>query len=147
MRFRESTLYFAYGSNMDLSQMRLRAPEAIPLEPAILRGYRFVINRAGWATVVPVPGGIVRGLLWDVPGESMAGLDSYEGVDEGLYTRSSVEVERGSAVDRAVIYLALDETPGAARRGYIDSIIAAARAIGAPEDYVAELEQFRAGKP
>jgi gamma-glutamylcyclotransferase (GGCT)/AIG2-like uncharacterized protein YtfP len=142
MRFRESTLYFAYGSNMDLSQMQRRAPEAIPLEPAVLRGYRFLINRAGWATVVPVPGAIVRGLLWNVSDRAIAALDSYEGVDEGLYTRSSVEVERGSAVERAVIYLAADATPGTARRAYIDSIIAAARTIGAPEEYLAELEEF-----
>jgi gamma-glutamylcyclotransferase (GGCT)/AIG2-like uncharacterized protein YtfP len=137
----DSTLYFAYGSNMDLAQMQ-RAPDAIPLEPAVLRGYRFLINRAGWATVVPAPGGIVRGLLWNVSDRTMAALDSYEGVDEGLYTRSSVEVERGSAVERALIYLAADATPGTARRAYIASIIAAARAIEAPEDYLAELEEF-----
>lgn len=44
--------YFAYGSNMDRQQMRGRCPGAVLLGTARLPGYRFIINRAGVASVV-----------------------------------------------------------------------------------------------
>ena len=41
------TLHFAYGSNMSRALMRVHAPEAQPVGPAQLPGYRFLITRSG----------------------------------------------------------------------------------------------------
>ena len=36
------TLYFAYGSNINLNQMAVRCPDAKVVEPAVLEGYEDV---------------------------------------------------------------------------------------------------------
>jgi len=49
-------LHFAYGSNMSGALMRRRCPGARLEGRACLPGYRFVIMRSGYASVVPAPG-------------------------------------------------------------------------------------------
>jgi len=43
-------LYFAYGSNMDKDQMANRCPESNFAGTALLKDYRFIINRRGIPT-------------------------------------------------------------------------------------------------
>src|SRR4051794_9122870 len=59
-------IYFAYGSNMIASQMARRCPGARLIGPALIRDYRFRINRRGVATVLPETAAIVRGALWSL---------------------------------------------------------------------------------
>lgn len=56
--------YFAYGSNMDLAQMRRRCPAAELWGAATLPDWRFRINARGVATIVPEVGSRVHGLAW-----------------------------------------------------------------------------------
>ena len=49
-------LYFAYGSNMSVGQMRARCPAARAVGPAQLDGWRFFINRRGTAAIRPAAG-------------------------------------------------------------------------------------------
>src|SRR5260370_23602296 len=78
-------LHFAYGSNMSAALMRRRCPGARLEGRACLPGYRFVITRSGYASVVPAPGSIVHGLLWRVAPRDVAGLNVYENLAGGLY--------------------------------------------------------------
>lgn len=48
-------LYFAYGSNLALSQMELRCPSSPYVAPARLKSWRWQINKRGYANIVPVP--------------------------------------------------------------------------------------------
>ncbi|KAJ2894971.1 hypothetical protein MKZ38_007060 [Zalerion maritima] len=48
-------LYFAYGSNMSLSQMRRRCPQNSYIGVGTLHGYTWQINDRGYANVIPVP--------------------------------------------------------------------------------------------
>lgn len=57
---RRPTLYFAYGSNLWLAQMRRRCPSSVYLGVARLRSngssrWRWVINERGYANVVEIP--------------------------------------------------------------------------------------------
>jgi gamma-glutamylcyclotransferase len=40
LRVIKMSLYFAYGSNLDVEQMKRRCPESKVLVPGCLRGYR-----------------------------------------------------------------------------------------------------------
>src|SRR5260221_13881726 len=60
----KSMLHFAYGSNMCAALMRWRCPGARLEGRAYLSGYRFIIMRCGYASVVLAPGSCVHGLLW-----------------------------------------------------------------------------------
>ena len=52
--------YFAYGSNLNQTQMTKRCPGSRPLYFAELEDMKFVINARGVATVVPEKGVMLR---------------------------------------------------------------------------------------
>jgi hypothetical protein len=133
-------LYFAYGSNMDRAAMRQRCPKSTPLGPARLARHRLVIGAQGYASVVHDPRRSVWGLLWDLALADVSALDRYEDVGNGLYGKAVQPVITDSGARRALIYLVADSRPGAARPGYIEGILGAARDIGLPPDYIRDLE-------
>ncbi|MEO6445689.1 MAG: gamma-glutamylcyclotransferase family protein [Gemmatimonadaceae bacterium] len=134
-------LYFAYGSNMDVSQMEQRCPGAVCRGVGTLADHRFVINRRGVATLVPHPGGLVHGLLWALTPDHVASLDHYEGVREGRYVQDYVEVQAGEGPATALVYLATDATAGTPRPGYLEMVVRAARELQLPAGYFADLER------
>ena len=73
-------LYFAYGSNINLEQMAVRCPAAQVVGPAVLDGYELLFrgNRrgAGVATIEPLPGSQVHGLLWKLTDRKSTRLNS-----------------------------------------------------------------------
>ncbi|KAF2264015.1 hypothetical protein CC78DRAFT_252220 [Lojkania enalia] len=48
------TLYFGYGSNLWLEQMKMRCPTSTYLGVARLHGYRWIINTRGYANIVEI---------------------------------------------------------------------------------------------
>jgi gamma-glutamylcyclotransferase len=91
-------LYFAYGSNLDTGQMRLRCPGAAADASAVLRGYTlaFAGHSSRWggavATLARKPGAVVEGLLYRVPRRELAILDLFEGCPF-VYDRVRVSVK------------------------------------------------------
>ena len=47
----ENTLYFAYGSNINLGQMEYRCPDASVVGPVVLEGWELLFRRGGFATM------------------------------------------------------------------------------------------------
>ncbi|XP_045486754.1 gamma-glutamylcyclotransferase-like [Pieris rapae] len=74
-------LYFAYGSNLLKSRLRINAPSAVFITPARLPGYRLDFDKynPNWrgapATIVADPKGEVWGALWALNYSEMAALD------------------------------------------------------------------------
>lgn len=46
------TLYFAYGSNLSLAQMKMRCPDSIFVGMGLLQDYRWIVNQRGYANIV-----------------------------------------------------------------------------------------------
>ena len=135
-------LYFAYGSNMDDSQMNVRCRDHEMVGPARFDGHRFRINSRGVATVVPDPGAVVHGLVWSISGSDEASLDVYEGVAKGLYRKGQVRVVLADGeVAEALVYIASDSTAGGSWGEYLNRIIKAAKRHGLPPAYIKELER------
>ncbi len=100
-------LYFAYGSNINLEQMRFRCPDAIPVMPVTLLGYELGFRgHAGVATILPKEGTVVHGLLWDLTPQCEQSLDRYEGYPH-LYGKETVLVrdEKTGASYRVMAYI------------------------------------------
>lgn len=138
-------LYFAYGANMDIADMAKRAPNSRPLGPARLPRHRFIIMKEGYASVVRDPRRSVHGLLWDLSLADLRPLDKFEGVDRGLYTKINQPVVVEGGAKRALVYVASSAEPGRPKAGYLEGIVAAARALGFPAAYIAELDRWIAG--
>src|SRR6266849_1664003 len=77
---------------MSAALMRRRCPGARLEGRACLPGYRFVIMRSGYASVVPAPGSSVHGLLWRVTPRDVAALNVYENLAGGLYRAVTMAV-------------------------------------------------------
>jgi hypothetical protein len=136
------TLHFAYGSNMSRALMRRRCPGARPLGPARLDGWRFMIMREGYASVVPEPGAAVHGVVWRLTPRDLAALNAYESLDRGLYVRRVLPVAVVGCRRPALVYVAPGRALGRPRPGYQELVVAAAREWSLPEAYVHSLTRL-----
>jgi gamma-glutamylcyclotransferase (GGCT)/AIG2-like uncharacterized protein YtfP len=136
------TLHFAYGSNMSRALMRPRCPGARELGLAVLADHRFVITSDGYASVLPSRGELVHGLLWRLAPRDLAALDAYEDVASGLYRAVTLPVRTGERRVSALVYVARSRACGRPKPGYLDIVLAAARELALPPDYVESLAQW-----
>ena len=124
MTTNEHTLYFAYGSNLDLVGMQYRAPEATRLSSAQLDDWRLTFR--GVADIEPASGRVVHGAIWLLTEENVLALDRYEGHPH-YYRRQAVTV-RNTENDlvEAMTYVMLPEyqdKEGLPTKHYLQSII------------------------
>ena len=94
--------YFAYGSNLDLPQMKRRCPSSKLISKGSLSGYRLTFNRfsSGWgggvADVIQDQGSKVWGLVFELSDTDLERLDRYEGYHKdwtSLYERWQAIIE------------------------------------------------------
>lgn len=92
---KRETLYLAYGSNMNQTQMALRCPTAEVVGTSELKGYELLFRgaaRGAVATVEPKEGSSVPVLLWKIRRADEQALDRYEGYPR-LYGKQMLQVE------------------------------------------------------
>ena len=97
----EKSLYFAYGSNINLDQMRYRCPDATVYGQAVLDNYDLRFRGSGVATVEPKEGACVYGLLWELTDKCEASLDRYSGDSSAIFCRSVEEAENSRSAASA----------------------------------------------
>jgi len=92
----KKNMYFAYGSNLDLPQMKRRCPSSKLISKGSLSCYRLTFNRfsSGWgggvADVIQDQGSKVWGLVFEISDTDLERLDRYEGYhkdETSLYER------------------------------------------------------------
>lgn len=154
------TLYFAYGSNINLHQMAVRCPDAKVVEPAVLENYELLFrgnNRAfGVATIRPKEGCQVHGLLWKITPECERSLDTYEGYPH-LYEKHQITLSTKSGQQvSAMVYVMTwekERVPSMPTRGYFIGILEGFQQNGLPvkslEKAISKLarEQVRMERP
>lgn len=84
-------LYLAYGSNINLTQMKYRCPAAVPLMPVELKNYTLAFRGGGVATILPEKDSFVPCLLWSITPACEQSLDRYEGYPN-LYHKEMVTI-------------------------------------------------------
>jgi cation transport regulator ChaC len=135
-------LHFAYGSNMHRALMRRHAATATPLGIAELAGHRFIITADGYASIAPMPGESVHGVLWRITPRDRATLDAWESVAAGLYRAATLPVRHAGCARPALAYIARPGRIGAPKSGYMEIVIAAAQKWDLPDAYIASLRQW-----
>jgi len=112
--------YFAYGSNLNRSEMRVRCPGAKALTTARLRGWRLTFR--GVADIEPAGESTVPGALWRLDDIDLGALDRYEGAPQ-LYERRLLAVETESGPLEAIAYvMASDDYLGLPSPWYFERI-------------------------
>jgi phage replication-related protein YjqB (UPF0714/DUF867 family) len=133
--------YFAYGSNLCVTQMATRCPDAVNPRPARLDGHDWLINERGVATVEPFDGSQVHGVLWQVTDHDLAVLDSAEGVPV-RYRRDRLTVHTDDGPTSAWVYIDHRVNPGPPRPGYLERIIDGAVHHGLPARWIEFLRRW-----
>ncbi len=135
------TLYFAYGSNINLNQMAVRCPNAKVVEPAVLENYELLFrgngSSFGVATIAPKAGSQVQGLLWKITPYCEMSLDIYEGYPR-LYEKQAITLctKSGQQVS-AMVYVMTRERermPSIPTRSYYIGILEGFQQNGLPEN-------------
>lgn len=81
-----SSLYVAYGSNINKAQMRRRCPTARPLGKFMFKDAQLVFRNV--ADLEFVPGAQTPCALWMIGPDDETALDGYEGIASGVYFKT-----------------------------------------------------------
>jgi len=143
-------LYFAYGSNLWHDQMRRRCPGSTYIGTAILSHWKWIINTAGYANVIPSSNDEVYGMIYTLTSDDEIKLDGFEGVPYNYHKKiiplkllrksdSSFTTDEGNFVD-ALVYVDVERlNEGPPREEYIGRInkaVGDARKEGIPQEYI-----------
>jgi hypothetical protein len=140
-------LHFAYGANMDRAVMRKYAAAAEPLGAAALQHHRFVITADGYGSVEPARAATVHGVLWRLTPRDRVTLDAWESVARGQYRAATLPVLYAGCRRSALVYVARPRPIGRPRAGYMELVVAAARAWNLPADHIAALQRWLTREP
>lgn len=136
--------YFAYGSNMNWTQMQRRCPSSRFVCIGRLADYQFGITRhsrlrdCGTANVFPAPGKEVWGIVYEVDDGDLVRLDAFE---DG-YRRETLVVHGETAQPlTALVYVAqLEQNVPPPNAEYKRLMIEGAKHWGIPKVYLTLIE-------
>jgi hypothetical protein len=158
-------IYFAYGSNLDPTQMRTRCPGSVALGRACLAHHRldFTYYSSRWsggaADVLPHSHESVWGIVYALPTRDLLQLDRFEvGYDRVFLEvqpdgwHASAAEARGESADASVMarvqsYTVRDKRSFRPSARYLDQIVRWARHWQLPSDYIAGLERIEKNAP
>ena len=124
-------------------QMAFRCNDALPVAIAYVRNFGFVINSMGVATIVPVSGLVVRGVLWKISKSDEEKLDIYEGVSSNLYTKERCNVLVGDENLESLVYIATNSELGSPQKNYLETIIEGIVSFKGDKEWLNEIQFWK----
>jgi len=138
--------YFAYGSNMNRTQMLSRSGKILEERTASLPNYEMRFNKkvrggTAGANVQPASGKIVHGVLYKIEESALRTLDRYEGAPDH-YRRIEVQVTPdGAGPVPAQVYIASKVEKGLRPSApYLQAILDGAGEHNLPASYIGEIK-------
>lgn len=116
--------YFAYGSNMNLEQMKYRCPNSKVKDSFFLEGFELEFKNQGlgtYATVKKSENSKVPVVMWEITEQDESTLDRYEGCPS-FYRKEYVSIEFNDEVHDVLIYIMNDQRYGIPSKEYIHAI-------------------------
>lgn len=131
-------LYIAYGSNLNLMQMKYRCPTAEVVGKTRLRNWRLMFRGSkdtAVATIERSTGGNVPVLVWKLQPQDEQALDRYEGWPY-LYRKDTLRITLNGRRIYAMAYIMNEEKHlyGKPSSGYFETIAAGYRSAGFDEN-------------
>ncbi|WP_289137729.1 gamma-glutamylcyclotransferase family protein [uncultured Brevibacillus sp.] len=83
-------LYAAYGSNLNIDQMKRRCPESYVVGVGVIEGYELEFRF--FANIIKSQGHQVPVVIWSISQKDERALDHYEGVANRLYYKETLKV-------------------------------------------------------
>lgn len=99
--------YLAYGSNLNMEEMKQRCPFSTPIGSTAIKDYRLVFKGTkytSYLTIEPCEGSIVPVGVYEITPMDEANLDFYEGVPT-FYSKETLTVELYGEPIEALVYI------------------------------------------
>lgn len=141
-------IYFAYGSNMDLEQMKLRCPGSSVIGIGQLSHYTMAFTRwsrswkSGTADILPERGAIVHGVLFDLTVEGLKKMDKFADYPNS-YLRQDVTVLCGGEPLPAMTYVARRQGVYLPSKSYLGKMVQGGVQNNLPEEYITYLQSIK----
>lgn len=111
--------YLAYGSNLNVEQMRYRCPAARVIGTAEIENYELLFKGSktgAYLTIEPKKGSSVPVAVWDVTPQDEKRLDFYEGYPDFYYKKEMRVTVKGiktgkERIRNAFVYIMHEERP------------------------------------
>jgi gamma-glutamylcyclotransferase (GGCT)/AIG2-like uncharacterized protein YtfP len=129
-------LYFAYGSNLSLSQMNFRCPSNSKIGIGVLEGFRWIISKRGYANVVKSSSDFVLGVVYKITKFDKSRLSAFEGVHKRSYDEKQLEISIDGVGHDCLIYIDPIIAEGIPDENYISKINNGIRESQIPQTYV-----------
>ena len=100
-------LYAAYGSNLNIRQMKYRCPTARLYGAGVIEDYELQFKgypSSAFATIAPKEGSSVPVAVWEIQPQDERNLDRYEGYPSH-YFKQDIPVQLGNEEVSAMVYI------------------------------------------
>lgn len=134
-----SIYYLAYGSNLNVRQMRFRCPTALVVGKGVIKDYRLLFKGSktgSYLTIEKAKGYEVPVAVWKVDEACEESLDRYEGYPS-FYYKKEIEIDFKSIKkglprhSKAFVYIMHEERElGIPSRGYVEVCLEGYRTFG-----------------
>ncbi|MFA6728665.1 MAG: gamma-glutamylcyclotransferase family protein [Prevotella sp.] len=134
-----SRYYLAYGSNLNVRQMRFRCPTALVVGRGVIKDYRLLFKGSktgSFLTIEKAKGYEVPVAVWKVDEACEESLDRYEGYPS-FYYKKEIEIDFKSIKkglprhSKAFVYIMHEERElGIPSRGYVEVCLEGYRTFG-----------------
>ena len=127
--------YLAYGSNLNVHQMKYRCPTAKIVGTAVIRDYELLYKGSktgSYLTIEKKKGGVVPVAVWEVTAADEHSLDAYEGCPN-FYYKKNMEVtlnETGIRIDAFVYIMHEERKLGIPTSAYVRTCLDGYRRFG-----------------
>ena len=137
--------YIAYGSNLNIPQMRMRCPGARIIGTSVIEDYQLLFKGSktgSYLTIEPMEGSEVPVVIWEVTETDEKALDRYEGYPNFYYKKEmtlDIKGIRTGKVRRrdAFVYIMHEERElGIPSWYYVNTCLDRYRAFGFDEKYL-----------
>ena len=137
--------YIAYGSNLNIPQMRMRCPGARIIGTSVIEDYQLLFKGSktgSYITIEPMEGAEVPVVIWEVTETDEKALDRYEGYPNFYYKKEmtlDIKGIRTGKVRRrdAFAYIMHEERElGIPSWYYVNTCLDGYRAFGFDEKYL-----------
>jgi hypothetical protein len=145
----EKRYYVAYGSNLNIGQMRMRCPSARIIGTSEIKDYELLFKGSktgSYLTIEEKEGGRVPVGVWAVTEADEAALDRYEGYPTFYYKKEMMLEVRGIRTGkirnrRCFVYIMHEDRPiGKPTLSYVSTCLRGYIEFGFDEHYLADAQ-------
>ena len=141
--------YLAYGSNLNVEQMRYRCPNATIVGTAVIKDYRLMFKGSktgSYLTIEPEVGCEVPVGVWKVTGSDIEALDMYEGYPNFYYKKSMNVFCSDGHRHKSFVYIMHEDRPlGIPSSWYVRTCREGYRSFGFDEEVLWEAVKYSRG--